>query len=1307
MNKINAVKAGKRLGLLLVLVVLVMTAALTLSSCFHKRIPEAPDNAGQSVADKAAAIKPSQVIDMILSGARTALGSAQENTFSAEGEAFFAVSDDGGEISKFKLEIKAAFDLAADTNTADNVWLLELKKDENGTFKEVFSLYYKDSLSETPYLYAGVGGEKHAIKFFSLKNLAKKNGGNPLGEFGEWTAESLIGSLPLGEYTEFISLVVRNFLLDGAKSIFKNSYIKEDKSAAGFEVDTENLKSLIKIGAETLSGMDGISGTFDEIMSAAGVNLTFGGLMNAVNNLPETEIKIDAKFAADGALENLGASVKFLEDLNIGVDANDGSEIIDIEIEKGKKFSFALTKLNVTAGGAVIKNLPAYVDADEYVKHNLINFEITGTVRLENIVEITEDGEKIYGAAVNNEYAIEIRADLDPFALINGIGKDQIGDSIAKMGKFNLFVYSIGGTGSVTPFIEITFDPENSGDDCIYASVLLQGNAKMATEQTMKFDVSDLLEWIGLYGKASASGAAAKNAVASAAAASADGGESAGGLDLSFITNAIEFIKDSEFGPVAFALYPYKIDMLAGLGDFLVGNGGERMFFGFDGFSYGTVSPGIDMYKRIKDRCIFPLSVTFEGVPESNKLLTEYEYGQAFQNGWNTVDMMVTYNNKTAVSFVEQRGLKVIEMRGFDPYTPGTQRVTLFLITPPHSKIQSAAVYDTFADGGLPYGLIKIEYDITVAEPVETVEYAFASDEITAGSSIFNKQIKMTKTVGDQKTTLSTLFTADYFTLYKFSASAIDNKGAVSRAITADGIAADAGKYIVEVSVNGQIFTQVLYIDEVIFPDVAKKLVAGRPVSDLDAAVIYYDEEKGSLVKETVKATNGGGAKEYIDISGDVIKGNGKVYGQGMSDPTEIKYTYYVTEGGKKVERTRSYGYPKVIVEDAAEKFLQSEVKGRSFYAGSRITYLGSLLRSDGEGNTFIADTQNAGTAIVWNGKDKKYMILDERGNVIADEIKLTIHSGAAKGSSDVTDLYYDADTGRLKFPAEKLNGQNAPYGNASVKDLKVEYSAWYNGRKFEYNAGKKNDNANDAYVIFTLYQNVRTYSNPIAPSAISVKQGQMFPSGLFRLYITDTTSNVTARFDYKTGKYYTSVVNNKKIYLDIKVYEKGTQNEITDVIDGNGLVILPAGSYDMTVSAEINGILVTYDYTGKLTVNAPAALKAAKGARINVSGSYDFYSYSFITNMDGTNGCGGIINGGGKLDWTEARGYHITNSSAPAGYYAVTSIEVFDANGEKIENPFTDGYKVNLDAGNYNLSITYYNGVKYVKTTATLAVSE
>ncbi|MDR1939476.1 MAG: hypothetical protein LBQ40_01615 [Clostridiales bacterium] len=1279
--------------------VVVMAAAAGVSGYWKQLGSNQTGGGGNTPTEKIEVIKPTDAINAIMQGAQKASAAGDGYTFNIDAEAAFYVSDGETLESRFDLKVNLSFDLDPNKNTADNLYIIELTKDEGGLKKHVVDVYYKDSLVETPYLYVGVGGEKHAIKFFSVKKAVTGQGsaaaaslysaGAP--EADGWTIQGLLDALPLGEYSDFVGAIVRNFILDGPKSIFKNAYVS-DKDA-GFEIDMSHLRELISIAVGMVSQIDGVQNTFDDLMQIAGINLSFDGLKNALTNLPEMQIKVDSALD-NGTLKSLSASVTFVGGLDIDVDTNEGKPIADIHLPGGKTYGVELIKLDVYTGEP-FGDFGEYINTAAYVRHSLINFETGGVVRLENIVEITPDGKKLYGVSSGKDYAIEIKADLDPFALLNGIGKESIEESIKKMGRFNLFIYNINNSGTVGTFIEIAFDPERSGDDCIYATFSLQGNASLAGQQTLKFDVSDLLEWLGLYAAANSANQASAYSAKTTAAAVKDGGQDEG-LNFGAANEAFEIIKDSEFGPLAFAIYPYRIDALAGMADYLVGNGGERMFFALNRFVYGSVPEDFDDYTRLKSNGVFPLSATIAGVPEQNKLLTEYEYGQAFQNGYDTVDMIVTYNNKLLAPLVEQHGLKVIKRLGFDPFTPGRQHVTLFLITPPHNAMTSKAVYDAFADGGLPYGLIKFEYDITVREPKDVWDYSFIGDDIAVGENIFNKQIKAVGANGEIKT----LSLAEAFTLYKFDANADGQKGAVSRGITADGYAAVPGKYIIEATVNGETFSQVLYINELIFPDMSKALVAGRPVSDLDATITYYDETLGCVVKEIIRAVNPGAtssSKVYLDISGDVIKGSGKRYGQGLSDPTEIKYTYYIAANGAKTQRTRSYGYPVVIVEEPVLKFLAAVITGRQFYAGSRITFFGELVRSDGLGNTFVANTSNVGTSIAWvNGR---YMILDKEGNIIADEIRLTIHSGTAKGSPDVTADYYDAATGRLKFPASKLpTGGNPSYGSASVANLKMEFSAWYRGKKFEYPSDKVNTYGDDGYATFTLWQQIRTAASTYA---ITVKQGQLFPTSLFSAYSTDISgspTNFQTRFDYKAGRYYLASLNNiKKSYLTFKIYDAATKAEITaPVFDAYGGVTLPTGKYDMKVSAVVNGVEVVYDYTGKLTIDAPVTLTAVKGDRIKDSGSYDMYFNVPFT---------GLI-GSGKFTWTEARGYHITTSSTGATYYEATDIRVLDQDGSLVDNPFIDGYKINLEAGTYTLLITYFNGECYVTTTATLKVS-
>ncbi|MDR2047473.1 MAG: hypothetical protein LBP79_06245 [Clostridiales bacterium] len=1251
-NKTNNKGGGRtaaRLKSVMFFCAALILAVFMLSSCnlFNKRIPkpELPSAGGSS--DTTPVLRSTDVLDKILNGVRLAF-MPDGWGFNIDAKAEFTINS-GGKEDVYGLTVNMSFDLDPGTNTADNVYIVELKKDG----EDALSLYYKDSLDETPYLYVSAGGEKHAVKFFSVKKLAKMTvSGEPNGG-DAWSVESVLGLLPLGEYSDFANVLVKNFILNGEKSIFKSPYISDDGLKAGLKIDVENLKQLLGIAADLVGGIEGVAGAFDDIMEMANIDLTFSSLKDAVAAIPDMDISADATFDADGALLTFETSVVFLEDSGIRIDGADGKEIVGIEIPNGSRYSFALTKLNVTAGAPLFTGIPQYVDTSTYAKHNLINFEIRGVARVEALREILPNGEKVYAAGQSMAYEVEINADIDPFAFIDGIDRYNAEEVLKKLGKLNIYVYSLSDSMSKSTIAEIAYDPENSGDDCLYLGLKLQGVAVNAGVMPMKFDLSDLLE-LYVFGENAGAGAA----VAAGAAASESGGL---GIDLSVLTDITGILKTlgleietgGDYADFGIALYPRRMKEVAGVADMFLGYGGERLFIGFDSFVYGSVAEDYDAVSQIKTAYAFPYSLA-----EGDGVLKEYKYGQAFQGGYSTINMNVRYIKGGAVDTSPTKtDLKVMGVRGFDPFTPGRQTVTLFLAVRMKANVLTAtaanAVYSTLTDAGIPFGLLKYVYEIEVSEPEDGLTYALESDGVFTGERVIGKPVTIT---GGESGKVKSNATVASFALFK------KEGGAASDAIDANGYAVTAGKFFIEITTSdGAVFSQHVYINEEIFPNLDEVLYEGRPVSDLDMTVKYYDESLQAVVERTVSARQSSSVSlGYVDIMGEFIRGSGKSPNTGSESGSEIKYEYQVGGNGGLVGITRTFSGLAVKFDNPTLKFLTA-TKSSTAYEDGRIVWMGDLLRADGNGNTYVAQTQYVGTGIVWAGGG--YMVYDPLGNVVADNVIITVK----KGGEDVTGQYYDAATGKIKMRTGADGGVIA-HGSQAVTGLTVELTAMYGDLKSENTA---------VWTISNLYPKFK-YSL----SYKTVKRGAALPSGAFQINAYNSVTNnesgsYQTKYDYDAQKYYVTI-GKTKYWLDVTVYEKGTENAIpnAECFNSSGGVILPIGNYDMTIKTVIDGYEVVCEYAGSadLRVNGEQEYKAASGARINRTTSITY-----------ANPLTGIVTTG-TFDMN-ANGYYFADAK-----YGVRleAIKVFDAAANvEIADALDKNGNVVLTAGSYKLIVT------------------
>ncbi|MDR3216422.1 MAG: hypothetical protein LBT55_03290 [Clostridiaceae bacterium] len=1146
---------AKKLLRFVIPAILVITLVVVFSVLIttYKQTADTPNNGADTETQEK--IKPTDVLDKILEGVR--LGAVPENgySFNIDAAAAFALTGKDGSKSSLNFKINITLDVDPSTATADNLYVVELTSTKNGIETPLFNLYYKDSLTETPYIYAGVGNEKHAVKFTSVKKLVQNGvpgltgaGASADGTDGKWSTESILALLNLGGLQGAANVIINNFALNGSNSIIKNPYISESGAEAGFEINMDNVKALIGIATELIGGIDGLDGIeaqVDGIFNAIGVDLSFVRLKDIINNLPETEIGVKAVFNANGALASLDAGMKFVNDVDIVIDATDGSRIAEYKIPGGTTVSFVLSKLAVSAGAPLFTEFPEGFDENEYPKHNLINFEFNGTARVEAIREIDQDGNEVWQPRPAYDYFV--KADLDPFVLLNGIDPANLENNIKAMGRFHIYAWATGTSNSK---VEIVFDPEHTGTDNLLAQFKLSSFAELASDQYLSFDISDLIYYIA--GTPSSAGTAA---------ASAD--ETSGAVG---IINGIKGIMDmigleyekTEDG-FAISLFPRNVDLISSFQNELMTDWGERLHISFESFTYGTLSPDYDAYAPLAATKYYPYEVTNVGVPEANKLLTEYEYGQKFQNGYTTIDMLVTYRSATSSYANQQKSCKVIKLEGFDSLTPGEKEVTVYFIIPPRSG--QMGVYDVFANGNLPYGIRKLTYTIKVAPPEDTSTYALVSDGIKAGESIFDKNIKINGT--------ATVFKIASFKLYT------DKDGDLSNAINTKGVARTAGKYWLEaVAENGAAVEQYIYINNIYIPDFSEKLVRGAPVLDLYGYTQYYDTATGTVKTETIVPTTIQ-TNDFLKFVNDVIVGNGFTPTELQKPNVGLKYTYNYAEDGQVKTYTATFSGLRVIVKDVLE--WQASFSSSTANEGGYVNAGTWIHRADADGTLYSANLQY-GSGLKFVGG--KYQIWDVYGNVIADEVVVKIWKGSSAtdvNAVDVTDEYYDAVTGRYKIRTDE-NGHPILIGlnvnkSADGKNLYIELTAKYGYLKASQRGSISFNPAVGRFIPTTSASHLK----PFAQIYYTYAQFSFYNPASTEYAGTEYLS-----FDYVANKYYVKCLG-RKIYAEIKLFKHDGETvvEVENAFDKNGcLTVCEAnnGTYHLNFKFDFDGIVFVYD---------------------------------------------------------------------------------------------------------------------------------
>ncbi|MDR3186390.1 MAG: hypothetical protein LBU04_06255 [Christensenellaceae bacterium] len=1247
-------KNSKRFRAILVTVfLLLILMIMTLSSC-KKPIIQPETKPETPVEKEETKISSSEVINKIIRGVQKAASPDDGYNFNVSAAASFVLPKKDAEDLLLDLKVNLSFDLDPTTQTANNLYIVELTQKKGDIDETLLSLYYKDNLNETPYLFVNVGGKKHAIKFMSVKKLVTQgipglmnplisaesgSATNEIEKTADWSLQSILDLLDLGQFTT----IVETFLLDGDSSIFKNPLISEDGLTANLEIDMENVKKFVS-GILPLASTQEVKNTVDEIFSSIGIDMNFEKLTKILTELPDIEIKVNASFDSKGALTNLGVTSKFINDTGLKIDFANGKNVFDFTIPGGETVAFSISNIKVSAGAPEFTTLPDDVNFDNYSKHNLLNFELDGIVRLEYLKTVDGTNEE-WNAVSGYSFVYKVQSDLDPFALLNGVDSEHLEDSIKNMGKFNILVSDKRDT-SETTIAEIAFDPATSGDDGLYVSLVLRGLAGLVGMQSLKFDVSDLADWIRLKTNASSIQTVKANAE----------NDSASSSGLSGILDVINSIKGivELLGLKIYDNYPYasfgvsidirNIEVLSDFADFLLDYGGERLFIGFNNFSYGTADTALDGFTHYLNENTFVVSAE-----PHESVMTEYKYGQQFQDGWSTVDMMVKYSVKGKVDTqTTRKSLKVIGMNGFVTTVPGEHVVELFLIAPTKSSLFGYPIYDAFANANLPYGIFKYTYTITVAEKESDANYSLATDYLMTGESIFNSRAMISKSDNNRETVIN-IASFELFT---------EQNGVKSNAIDENGIAKIVGKYWIKATtVDGIVFEQILYINSISIPDLQEKLIYGKPVSDLAATVSCYDQESGVVVIKKVLPQQNSLSYSYLDIREGTIIGDGTRPNVGSETSSSIKYVYEYASKGSVLSKQTNCDRLAVTFDQPKLTFITIASSYGPLYEGMQINQIGRLLRSDGK-LTYSINTAN-GSGLRWvNGK---YQLFDMSGNLVADTIEIVIRASDSDTAEIVTDKYYDKSTGRFKIK-EDSNGNLLYVGSEkSAVGLRLEITAKFG----ELSAQAKTK--------IDLYPKYRTSTT----KTIDVLQGGVLPYRAFVVYAYNDITNVYSSSSYQLKHNprdgYHVVIGSKKHEVKSVFYELGTKNVIDNVFSSDGRMLLSAGKYTAKIFSLIDGVEVAYEHT--VTVKASIELKVAQNSKIDAASSLQYYNPNTS-----------ICSTSGKLN-NDDKGYFLLDGSNRTNIN-LTDITITSQAGEKINGAIDENGNVTLAAGSYKISI-------------------
>ncbi|MDR0697572.1 MAG: hypothetical protein LBF68_08640 [Christensenellaceae bacterium] len=1237
------------LSTLFILVIFLLTIALT--AC---KKPDDNDEGNDTtlpvevVDTKASAV---DVINKILNGAQN-VTSVDTDAFNVKVKSKLEIPQDGSEDIIINLLMQLSLDLdVTQKDKTSNIYLFELTQFKNGKDIPIINLYYKDSLTETPYIYANIAEKKHAIKATSIKKVLL-NGAPGLfdpyvpsdktTEATDLNITKIIGDL-LGSVLPTGNLTVEQILEDMINGLFKNGYIDLAAKKAGLVLNSTQLNSILNLLSSSVTTISGLDSDVNLLLKALGIDLTFEKILDVIGALPEFSIKVDAGFNDSWGLEKITVDTFLKNGLNLNINSINGNKIIDLVVPDGSTVKFELFDLEIKPD-TVLTTLPDGLNLINYTPHNLINFELEGVARLEYLKEIN-DGQEIWNAS--KAYKYFVKADLDPFAILNGVDAANLENTIKMLGKFNILVVDETDTATNT-IVEIAFDPMNSNDDGLYVNLTLQAIGALAGPQTVKFDITDLIEY--LFNTDSATRNLPQNAE----------GDSSGSSSIVFGTiskllNSLDFIvhPKNDYAEFGYSINLRKIPELAQYIDLLLGYSGERLYVGFNSIKYGVVDSNYNAYENFKNTATYVVDIA-----PHESVMTEYEYGQSFQGGYTTIDMLVTYSEKGVIdSSTIQKSLKVIKLRGFDPLKVGEQTIELYLIAPPKSAgilNSNLAIYNEFASANLPYGIMKYTYKIVVKEPAKNVAYFLENDYVFAGDNIFDSSIKTTES-------MSTVIKVKSFKLY-----ADENMNVESNAIDRNGVVINPGKYWIQINTGTtEEFSQVIYINKIVLPDLTEKLIVGNLVSSLDGIVTYYDEQKGTVITESVRAQQNTPTTTYVNIKDDIIKGNGLKPNIGSDSYASIKWVYNIATNGLVTTKETSRSGLQVKFSEAVLNAVSISTTITT-YDGMLVVNVGTVLRSDGKNNYYV-DTSNKNGLRWINGQ---YQVIDTKGNIIAKKVSIVIRETAS--STDVTDIYYDKNTGRFKIRTDEL-GNPVYFGSSAIPELSI-------GITFEYD-----DLSATTSTKLSLYPKYRINDT----SSLSIKQYNPLPSKAFTIYafnnvLKDYDSSVQIKYNPDIG-YYVRITN--RIYLISAVfYELNSENVINNALSPDGRILLDPGKYTARLSADIEGTIVSYLYT--ITVNTPNQFKAEQGAQITA-----------VTSLQYADPMTCAVQSSGKFRYTENGYIFEASSSKFIVNVGIDDIEIYDADGEllDIKDIIDSDGRVIGEIGEYKIIINVQYSVSHI----------
>ena len=1168
------------------------------------------------------------VVDKIITGNNIS-SKNPGNHLNVEASASFTLDGDD-----FDFDIKIDIDNSR-SDYAKNFFIAELKKNRGA--QPVVGIYYEDYIAGEPYLYIDVEGQKHAIKFASMRKLAA-NGVPGLFDGGLTTVDSVFAALPLGNYGPLVRSVVDALSYYGPTAFFRDAYISNDGKTAGFEADTALIKRLLNVAADAVSGIAGVNEVITGVSEILGGGNGYEDIKNAIKNIPDFKISVKAEFAGNGGLDALSVTAKTGERQVGGV--------------------------TMTLGAPLMTAFPGNVDILEYSRHNLINFEVEGLVRLEAPRVIDDNGDVSYWSTSKSrpQYVYTIQADLDPFALLNGVDGSNIAASIMAMGKFRLYVRSdTPASSSYARRLELVFDPRESGMPNMYGAFTLLGQGALPSDQYLNFMLPDLIEYI-------AGQNLFENSVSSVAAAAAGSALSDKNIIdigkigiLSGLTNIVDLLglkvyeKDAN-SPFGLTFTLRNIDGIESFVDFLMFDDGQRIAVTVDKLSYGSMQPETDIYNSVRGSFM----VAHDIAPSSSYgILTEYDYAQRFQDGYDTVDMNVSYMSSGTVGAPERKSLKVIKMLGFDSLKPGEQTVSLFLAIPPVGA-RITAIFDAFTDAMLPYSLIKYTYNITVRPPESaTPVYTLSKSDIMSGENLYNIGVLVNgKALNAPPKILA-------FNLYDAPGGTLKND-----AVDSGGKALTAGKYWIRAELsNGEFAEQSFYISELFIPDLSKTLIDGNPVTSIYGFSRYYSEALGHVVVEDIvpTLTNRSGASPavstnvYLRFESGIIKGNGFVNWDvmDMGLVVGVRYTFNTAKNGQVSSESRWYNHLPVIINTPNYLAVQSQsLPQTSLSSGQYLSGLPFIYRISNAGNIYKIDQITGNTDLVFVGNH--YEIWDKNGNVIANKITVKI-ADDSPGNTVTTSRYYDEATGTIKNLAD-IQDLYLQVGSAITKYLFLTIS--YDGPDGATNSVT----VSGSFTINPAYGRISKSSSPGTHYMYS-----MINSMVFSYYAVTSdnwvnTSSIYMRFDYKSGRYYLPTGASAKRYYAVNVDMIYSGSVVSGAIDGRGRLVAETlngqpggpntGSVLLRFTFDFDGHTEVIDtnsftYNGKERSRTNVSSTVTALPTLGVGNNYDLGTFGFGVTM--------AIKG----DGASGRVYISSVYTGARSYYG--SFKVYDLQGSEI----------------------------------------